>query len=218
MQPALCAPDRQRLAGIHAKEIQRTVSPAVCEPGPAEPTRRKLAAAIPHVLAAENAEPKHFGGCQLWLEFTIEFAAYRHDAFIPIALLHKVVYDHLPRKVVPRRCRRFVVRDDIISRRAAIPQRRHVRIVLEQTSTLQASGSTDQPTACLSPGRDGRLLKARSMCNQAIVARRGWAPQKPQVECHEHQDDPNAHHQPFQFRFLNHRRSTPATTTRRAST
>jgi hypothetical protein len=42
VQPSLAAPDRQRLAGVDAEEIERAVAPAWREPGAREPTLWKL--------------------------------------------------------------------------------------------------------------------------------------------------------------------------------
>ena len=56
-----------------------------------EPARRKLIAAIGHVLAAEHAEAKHFGGRQIRLELRIEVATNRLDEFVAVIPLHPII-------------------------------------------------------------------------------------------------------------------------------
>jgi hypothetical protein len=72
MYPALMAPDRQRLTGIDAEVVQGAVAPRWRQPGSREPARRKLLAAIRHVLAAEHAKCEHFLRSKLGAEFGVE--------------------------------------------------------------------------------------------------------------------------------------------------
>src|SRR4051812_36942268 len=52
VQPSLAPPDRQRLAGVDAEEVERAVASARREPGAREPALGKFLARIRHVLAA----------------------------------------------------------------------------------------------------------------------------------------------------------------------
>src|SRR4051812_37090619 len=93
MKPSLAAPDRQRLAGVDAEEIERAVAPARREPGAGEPAVGKLLAGIRHVLAAEHAEAQHLLRRELRLELGIEIATDRRRSLVAVALLHLVVHD-----------------------------------------------------------------------------------------------------------------------------
>src|SRR5262245_25297550 len=91
MDPALLAPDRERLARIDAEEIERTVVPLGRELRACEPARGEFLTTVGHVLAAEHAELKHLLRCELRLEFGIEIATHRRRPLIAVALLHLVV-------------------------------------------------------------------------------------------------------------------------------
>src|SRR4029077_1998067 len=93
MNPPLIAPDRERLAGIDAKEMEGAVAPAVGKLGGGKPAARKFAAGIGHVLAAENAKREHFLGLQLRSKLGIEIAPCRFCDLVAITLLHLVVDD-----------------------------------------------------------------------------------------------------------------------------
>src|SRR5262249_34658406 len=77
MDPALTLPFRQRLAGVDTEEIACAIVSARRKLCTGEPAFGKLAAAIGHVLAAENPEPEHVCRRELRLEFWIEAAADR---------------------------------------------------------------------------------------------------------------------------------------------
>ena len=68
VQPTFPAPERQGLTCVNSEEIQLEVPSLWRELRPSEPTLRKLAAAVGHLLAAKHAEPEHFRRCQLRLE------------------------------------------------------------------------------------------------------------------------------------------------------
>src|SRR5690349_6031878 len=55
VKPSLAAPDRQRLTGVDAEEIERAVAPVGRELRAREPALGKFLAGIRHVLAAEHA-------------------------------------------------------------------------------------------------------------------------------------------------------------------
>src|SRR5258705_9601962 len=88
MQPALLAPDRERLTGVDAEEIERAVAPLGRELGAGEPALRKFLARVGHVLAAEHAERQHLKRGQLRIELGIEMAARWRAPHIAIARLH----------------------------------------------------------------------------------------------------------------------------------
>src|SRR4051812_7788548 len=93
VKPSLATPDRERLAGVDAEEIERAVAPARREPGAREPALGKLLPGIRHVLAAEHAEAEHLLRRELRLELRIEIAADRRRSHVAEPLLHLVVHN-----------------------------------------------------------------------------------------------------------------------------
>ena len=89
--PALLAPHRQRLAGIDAEIVQRTVVMLFRELGAHESVLWKFLGAVSHIFAAEHAEPQHLGWRQVGAEVGIEFAADRLRQLVVIAALHLIV-------------------------------------------------------------------------------------------------------------------------------
>src|SRR5579863_1722575 len=90
IEPALAAPDRQRLAGIDAEIVQRLVARFFRELGARKPARRKFLAAISHVLTAEHTEPQHLRGREIGAKFRIEVSAGGRGQFVTVAALHLV--------------------------------------------------------------------------------------------------------------------------------
>src|SRR5262249_9331393 len=90
MNPAVLLPDRPRLAGVDAEEIQRAVAAARRELGAPPPAFRKLAPAIGQVFAAEHAEREHLRRRQIRLELRIEPAPGRRRERVPVMPLHLV--------------------------------------------------------------------------------------------------------------------------------
>jgi len=92
--PAILPPNRQRLAGIHAEEVQSWIVSFWTQLRRSEPASGKLSAAISHVFSAENAKLKHL----LWREFRLEFSvktlANRLCQFIAVVGLHSVIDDY----------------------------------------------------------------------------------------------------------------------------
>jgi hypothetical protein len=92
--PTLLTPDRKRLAGVDAEVIELGVVLCRIELSLSEPRSRKLLAAIGHILAAEDAEPQHLFGCEIWSKLRIKIPADRRGQLVPIPFLHLVVYDY----------------------------------------------------------------------------------------------------------------------------
>jgi hypothetical protein len=91
VDPSLPAPNRQRLAGIHAEEVERAVSMPYGQLGPGEPAFRKLLARICHVLTAKHAKPKQLPRRQFGSKLRIEIPPNRGAEHVTVVLLHPVV-------------------------------------------------------------------------------------------------------------------------------
>src|SRR5262245_31052128 len=93
VNPTLPAPLRERLAGIDAVIIERTIAGGRCQLGMLEPACREFFPAIRHVFSAEDSQREQLSRRQLRLEFGIEVSAQRCDKFVAISLLHAVIHD-----------------------------------------------------------------------------------------------------------------------------
>src|SRR3974390_65874 len=90
VNPTFLPPFGQRLARVEAEIIERAVTAFRGKFRAREPTRGKLLATVGHVLAAEDAEPKHLFRRQVRLELRIEAAADRGNETVAVAALHLV--------------------------------------------------------------------------------------------------------------------------------
>jgi len=95
MNPPIPPPNGERLRRIDSEVVQRRIMALRTQLRSREPARGKLAAAVGHVLPAEDAETKHGLRCQLgsepWREAT---HGLRPPVDVPV--LHRVVNDHFP--------------------------------------------------------------------------------------------------------------------------
>ncbi len=96
VDPALLAPDRERLARIDTEEVERAVASLRRELCACKPALREFLARVGHVLAAEHAQRQDLCRRQLGLELRIEIASGGGDADVAIALLHLVVHRDRP--------------------------------------------------------------------------------------------------------------------------
>ena len=94
MYPSFLLPNRERLARIHSKEIERRIVSFVTEFCMLEPIRRKFVAAIRHVLAAEDTEREHLLRSEFGLEASIEVTAFSFCEGVSAVLLHEIVDTH----------------------------------------------------------------------------------------------------------------------------
>ena len=77
-----------------------------------EPARRKLVAAVGHVLAAKHSEAQHLLWRELRRESGLEIAPHRLGPVVDIAMLHTVVDDDLSfRAIVDTRLIQFAAHD-----------------------------------------------------------------------------------------------------------
>src|SRR3974390_2367286 len=90
VNPALLAPFGQMLASVDAEIIEQAVAVFRRKFRVREPTRGQLLATVGHVLAAEDAEPKHLFRRQVGLELRIEAAADRCNEIIAVTALHLI--------------------------------------------------------------------------------------------------------------------------------
>ena len=94
VNPALLAPNRERLRRVHAEEIQVRIVPLVAQLGSSEPLGRKLIGAIRHVLPAEHAEFEQLFRGQLGSKIIREILAGRFREKVDVAALHQVFDDN----------------------------------------------------------------------------------------------------------------------------
>ena len=81
-----------RLAGIHPEVVQAAIATRWREPHVDKPTHREFLTTICHVLAAEDAERKHFLRSKLGAESGVEIASRRRCKRIRITALHVVAH------------------------------------------------------------------------------------------------------------------------------
>src|SRR5215212_3610673 len=91
MDPSLAAPVRERLGRIDTEVVDGGVVECRAQLGVVEPAIRKLAAAIGHVLAAEDAQCEHPGRRQLGAEGGVEMLALRLRQVVDVSPLHAVL-------------------------------------------------------------------------------------------------------------------------------
>jgi hypothetical protein len=92
VNPSLLTPHREWLAGIDAEVVEETISASAGELRVFEPTFRKFASCVRHVLAAKNTELQHLFRCQVWTKRRIEVAALWLNKLILISALHHIIY------------------------------------------------------------------------------------------------------------------------------
>lgn len=92
VDPALGSPNREWLARIYAKKIQRRVMSLVAKLRLGEPVGRVLCPAISHVFAAKDAEGEHFFGGELRGELGVKIFAHRGDKLVAVVTLHQVIH------------------------------------------------------------------------------------------------------------------------------
>jgi hypothetical protein len=107
INPALLAPNRERLRRIHAEEIKRRFVSLPTKIRFLEPARGKLLGAIRHVLSPEDAELEHLFGRELGFERGGEGSTHWFRAIIDVAFLHQVVHFHAhrPHRIEKHRAR-----------------------------------------------------------------------------------------------------------------
>src|SRR5687768_3162423 len=103
--PAVPAPGGKRLRRVDAEVIQFRVVPFRTQLCGRKPALGKLAAAVGHVLPAENAKTQHGFWRQLRTETRRERSAYRFGPPIDISPLHFVVDDHFALHGIGGHCR-----------------------------------------------------------------------------------------------------------------
>ncbi len=96
INPAFHTPVGQRLGSVDAEAVQSGIMVLMAKPGSREPVIGKLITAIRHVLAAENAQCKHFLRRQVGFEVRVEVLSDRFNEKIDIILLHQVIDDDSP--------------------------------------------------------------------------------------------------------------------------
>src|SRR5262249_9477509 len=94
MDPPLMTPNRQWLASIDPEIVQRTIATRPSQLGACEPARRKLLAAIGHVLAAEHAKGEHLLRAEVRAKVRIEVASDGLGQPVPKRPLHPVIDDY----------------------------------------------------------------------------------------------------------------------------
>ena len=89
--PAFPAPDRERLRGIDAEEIELRRVTLGTEPGVGKPVVREFRLAVGHVFAAKNSKPKHLLWGELWFETRGKILSGGFRQEILITALHPIV-------------------------------------------------------------------------------------------------------------------------------
>ena len=97
INPALFAPNRERLRRIHAEEIKRRFVTFPTKLRVLEPACGKLLRAIRNVLSPEDAELEHLLGREIGFERGGEGSTHWLRAIIDVAFLHQVVHFHAHR-------------------------------------------------------------------------------------------------------------------------
>src|SRR4029453_19150873 len=96
MDPAVSAPLGERLRRVYAEVVEARVMTVGTQFRAGEPARRKLAAAIGHVLAAEDAKAQHLLRRQLRFERGREVPPDWFGPVVDVTLLHHVVDNDPP--------------------------------------------------------------------------------------------------------------------------
>src|SRR4029453_6425291 len=94
----------QRLRGVDAEVVEARIVPLGAEPRTDEPARRKFAATVGHVLAAEHTERKHLLRRELRRESGREVKPDRCAPVVDVAPLYLVVVDALSCHRRPASC------------------------------------------------------------------------------------------------------------------
>jgi hypothetical protein len=93
IDPALLAPDRERLGGVGSEEVEFRVMAVGTEFGVSKPVVRELRSAVSHISAAEDAEPKQLLWRQIWPEARCKILSDGFGQEILITALHQIVVD-----------------------------------------------------------------------------------------------------------------------------
>src|ERR1043166_10086 len=91
IDPTLLAPHRERHRSVHRKIVELRIVTVRRELRLPKPRRRKLVAAVSHVLAAKHAQLEHLLRGQLRLEIRSEVLAGRFRAEVHVPGLHSIV-------------------------------------------------------------------------------------------------------------------------------
>jgi len=93
VDPALGAPDGQRLGRVNLEKIQLRIVALVTEFGVLKPICRELSLAVGHVLTAKDAQAQHLLWRQVRMKLRMEPASHRRAQGIDVSLLHQIVND-----------------------------------------------------------------------------------------------------------------------------
>jgi hypothetical protein len=91
MYPAFFSPDRQGLAGVNFKKIQRRIAPRRAELGVFIPSAGELPPAIGHILPPKHPKLQHFFRRQFGPKAAIKIPARFFSQVIAVILLHFII-------------------------------------------------------------------------------------------------------------------------------
>src|SRR6476659_2799756 len=91
VNPPFPAPDRERLGGIDAEEIELWSVTLGTEPGVGKPVAREFRLTVFHVCAAKNSEPEHLFRGHLRIEARGKILSDGFRQEILVTALHSVV-------------------------------------------------------------------------------------------------------------------------------
>ena len=95
VHPSFIVPLRERLAGIDAKIVERTIPAGWRKFGMLEPAFGKFLLGVRHVLAAKYSEFQQLLGRQFRFEIGSEISARWRRQLVAISLLHEVIHNHV---------------------------------------------------------------------------------------------------------------------------
>lgn len=91
VNPSFFFPDMERLAGVHAKKIERFIGTCVGKFSSHKPRSGKFTRAIRHIFSFKNSQSKHLFWSKIRTKIWIEVSSWLGNAFVYVPFLHFVI-------------------------------------------------------------------------------------------------------------------------------